>query len=331
MSHLIQYTACPVCNSNQIKEVFVLEDYSVSHETFPVDECLNCGLRFTQHIPCETAIQRYYQSADYISHSDTRKGIINKVYHLARRYTLLKKASLVKAVTGKRVGMHLDIGSGTGSFVNTMQKAGWNTIGLEPDNNARKKGVELYNVDIYPADEFTMLPESTYDAITMWHVLEHIHQLNETVEQLRKLLAPGGKLLVAVPNYTSKDARHYKKHWAAYDVPRHLYHFSPSSIRQLMENHGMKVVAVKPMWLDSFYVSMLSEKYRKGNIIKAVWNGLLSNFNSFFSREYCSSLIYIIEATKPSKGETQQHLWNQNQASSSTTPSGILSSTLSIR
>lgn len=328
MSHLLKYSNCPVCNNHQLKEVFVVKDYSVSGESFLVSECSNCRLRFTQQVPCETAIQRYYQSSDYVSHSDTKKGLINKLYHLARRFTLSQKLNLVRTVTGKKTGMHLDVGSGTGSFVNTMAKAGWNSIGLEPDSKARIKAVELYNVDIFPSDEFTMLPESTYDVITLWHVLEHVHSLNETVGHLRKLLAPGGKLILAVPNYKSKDAQHYNEYWAAYDVPRHLYHFVPSAMKLLMQNHGMQVIDIKPMWFDSFYVSMLSEKYKKGNLVKAFWNGFVSNCKTLFSKEQGSSLIYIVEALKTAGAEEirKQHLNH-----SSPTPSGTLSSTLSIR
>ncbi len=295
MSHLIKYNTCPVCNSNQLRQVMIIKDFSVSKEEFPVDECSSCGLRLTQQIPCETAIGRYYQSQDYVSHSDTKKGLINRLYHVARSFTLRMKRNMVIHVTGKAVGMHLDVGSGTGAFLNTMQKSGWNSIGMEPDEKARQLAIKQYNVDVYPAGEFSMLPESTYDVITLWHVLEHIHELNKTISELKKLLAPGGKLIIAVPNYTSKDAAIYGEYWAAYDVPRHLYHFSPSSMRKLMTEHGLKVIKVKPMWLDSFYVSMLSEKYKSGSLIRAVWNGFVSNVQAYFgSTERCSSLIYVI-------------------------------------
>lgn len=295
MSHLIKYNTCPVCNSNQLRQVMIIKDFSVSKEDFPVDECSDCGLRFTQQIPCETAIGRYYQSQDYVSHSDTKKGLINRLYHVARSFTLRMKRNMVINVTGKAVGMHLDVGSGTGAFLNTMQKSGWNSIGMEPDEKARHLAIKQYNVDVYPAGEFSMLPESTYDVITLWHVLEHIHELNKTISELKKLLAPGGKLIIAVPNYTSKDAAIYGEYWAAYDVPRHLYHFSPSSMRKLMSEHGLKVMKVKPMWLDSFYVCMLSEKYKSGSLIRAVWNGFVSNVQAYFgSTERCSSLIYVI-------------------------------------
>jgi 2-polyprenyl-3-methyl-5-hydroxy-6-metoxy-1,4-benzoquinol methylase len=295
MQHTVHYTSCPVCKGTHLKKVFVVEDFSITHEKFEIAECGDCALRFTNNAPDESVIGRYYQSAAYVSHSNTNKGIINRLYHIARRFTLNAKRAFVQKATGKAVGMHLDVGSGTGAFVYTMDKAGWSSIGLEPDEAARETAVKLFKADIFPADHLFSLPVGTYNAITMWHVLEHVHRLDEYVLQLKKLLAPRGKLIIAVPNYTSADAKHYGTHWAAYDVPRHLYHFSPASMRALMERHGLKVVKTKAMWLDSFYVSMLSEKYKNGNILKAIWVGLRSNMNALLKREQCSSLIYVAE------------------------------------
>lgn len=294
MNHLVQYTSCPVCKNQSIHQVLEVKDFTVSNELFPIMECNGCGLRFTQNIPCETAIQQYYQSSNYISHSNSKKGIINRLYHFARTFTMMSKEALVKKATGRSVGMLLDVGSGTGTFVHTMAVAGWNVVGVEPDAAARAFAFKKYNSDIYPAEELFMLPESTYDAITMWHVLEHVHRLDEYITQLKKILAPGGKLIIAVPNYKSKDAHIYKEQWASYDVPRHLYHFSPQSMRKLMEQHGLKVITTKPMWLDSFYISMLSERNQKGNILRALWNGTMSNFNALFNKEKSSSLVYVI-------------------------------------
>ncbi len=296
MDQLVKHKSCPACKSISTQEVFRVKDFSVSGELFTIFECLQCSFRFTQNVPCQTAIGRYYQSSAYVSHSDTKKGIINKLYHLARTYTLKQKLEFVREATGKAVGMSLDVGSGTGAFVHTMEKAGWSSIGLEPDADARALSVKIYNADVYPAEDLFALPQSTYNAITMWHVLEHVHELDAYILQLKKLLAPGGKLIIAVPNYKSKDARHYGAGWAAYDVPRHLYHFSPKSMRALMERHQLSVIKTQPMWLDSFYVSMLSEKYKGGNLVKAFFAGLKSNINTIFNREECSSLIYVVEA-----------------------------------
>lgn len=296
MDHSLKHKLCPVCKSEALQEVFLVKDISVSEEKFAVVECLQCSFRFTQKIPSETSIGRYYQSSDYISHSNSKKGIINKLYHLARTYTLQTKLNFVRAATGKAVGMSLDVGSGIGAFVHTMEKAGWSSTGLEPDAQARALSVKMYNADVYPAEDLFTLPQSTYNVITMWHVLEHVHRLDEYVIQLKKLLAPGGKIIIAVPNYKSKDAAHYGSGWAAYDVPRHLYHFSPKSMRVLMERFELRVIKTQPMWFDSFYISMLSEKYKGGNLLNAFFVGLKSNINAIFNREEGSSLIYVVEA-----------------------------------
>jgi 2-polyprenyl-3-methyl-5-hydroxy-6-metoxy-1,4-benzoquinol methylase len=202
----------------------------------------------------------------------------------------------VQTETGKQQGKILDIGCGTGAFLNTMTLAGWESTGLEPDDAARKKAQELYNINPKPSHEIFNLPHNTYDAITMWHVLEHVHQLHEYITQLKNMLTTNGRIFIAVPNYTSYDAQYYAAHWAAYDVPRHLYHFSLASMKNLVEQHGLTIKKIKPMWFDSFYVSMLSEQYKngKGNIVKAFFIGFVSNLKTLFNKGKCSSLIYVI-------------------------------------
>lgn len=293
---MIHYTGCPICSSNNTQQQLSAKDYTVSQQIFPIWHCSACTARFTQDVPEQNVIGTYYASENYISHSDTKKGIINSLYHLVRRRTLGAKRRLVINATGIGKGTILDIGCGTGAFLNTMQEAGWNITGLEPDSIARRKAAELYKIEPQePGKLFELTPES-FNAITMWHVLEHVHELHAYIEQVEKLLAPGGKAFIAVPNYTSKDADMYAAHWAAYDVPRHLYHFSPQSMETLLSQHGLKLTAVKPMWFDSFYVSMLSEQYKngKGNIIKAVLNGFISNLNALGNTRKCSSVIYVI-------------------------------------
>lgn len=297
---MIHYSQCPVCKSSSINNFLSAKDNTVSNETFVICKCDSCTGLFTQNIPTQEAIGPYYASVNYISHSDTQEGLVNRLYHFVRKRTLVAKMKLVKAVTGLSAGNILDIGCGTGAFLNTMQSAAWKVTGLEPDATAREKARSLYNINPLASQEIFNLPASSFDAITLWHVLEHVHQLHEYVEQFKKLLTPKGRLIIAVPNYTSHDAVVYKEHWAAYDVPRHLYHFSPESIKQLMKQHGMQVKKIKPMWFDSFYVSMLSEQYKYGRsrMIPAFITGLSSNFKAMFDHGRCSSVIYVI-----SKGE----------------------------
>jgi 2-polyprenyl-3-methyl-5-hydroxy-6-metoxy-1,4-benzoquinol methylase len=293
---MITYTQCPVCHSTQIQDAFSAKDYTVSNEMFTVVKCSSCTHMFTQHVATQNEIGKYYQSENYISHSDTQEGIVNKLYHAVRKRTLAGKKNLLQNETGKQQGKILDIGCGTGAFLNTMKLAGWQSTGLEPDDTARKKATELYNITPLPSHEIFEMPLNTYDAITMWHVLEHVHQLHEYIGQLKNMLTANGRIFIAVPNYTSYDAQHYGAYWAAYDVPRHLYHFSPASMKNLVQQHGLTIKKIKPMWFDSFYVSMLSEQYKngKGNIIKAFFIGFVSNVKTLFNKDKCSSLIYVI-------------------------------------
>ncbi len=289
-------TSCPVCNSSAIHQVLTCKDYTVSKELFDIWECKKCSLRFTNPVPDETAIGPYYQSDAYISHSDSGKGLINKLYKVARNYTLTWKLNLVKHKSRLQTGRLLDIGAGTGAFVNTMAKAGWNCTGLEPDAGARKVAKKNYGLTLQPPENLFNLPEQSFDVITLWHVLEHVHQLHEYIAQIKRILKPGGIVLIAVPNYTSKDAQHYREFWAAYDVPRHLYHFSPQAMRTLVELHAMEVRETTPMRLDAYYISMLSERYKTGKskLSGAIWNGFNANMEGGEDKEKYSSLVYII-------------------------------------
>jgi SAM-dependent methyltransferase len=296
MSGRIKYEQCPGCFSPNIGYALSCEDFTVSKEVFEVWECSNCTLRFTQNVPDAESIGPYYQSTEYISHSDTREGLVNKLYHTVRNYTLKSKRDLIKSITGKDRGNLLDIGAGTGAFAFTMQQAGWQVKGLEPDETARANALNNYDLSLDTLESLHLLPSNTYDAITMWHVLEHVHDLHGYLKTYQRILKDDGKLIIAVPNYTSKDAEQYGEFWAAYDVPRHLYHFSPKSMEVLLESEGFKLHSYKPMWFDSFYVSLLSEQYKTGHqqIGKAFWNGFMSNVKAFRSKDKCSSLIYLV-------------------------------------
>lgn len=295
MNERIHYTSCPVCGSSSIGFVLEATDNTVSKEKFPVWQCSNCTLRFTQDVPSERSIGPYYQSDDYISHSNTNKGAINRLYHMVRQVTLNNKRQLITRQTPGGKGRLLDVGSGTGAFAGEMKKHGWDTTGLEPDPDARKVASSDHGIELSDMDAFYQL-EPGYNAITLWHVLEHVHQLHRYVARLRELLAPDGRIFIAVPNYTSVDASAYRESWAAYDVPRHLYHFSPASIRILMEKNGLKVKEYRPMWYDSFYISLLSSRIRHGktNWAGAVLTGIRSNLTALMNTKKCSSVIYII-------------------------------------
>ena len=285
---------CPVCNGTQFSQIMVCEDHTVSRETYPIVGCNSCGFKFTNPRPEPTELGKYYKSEDYVSHSNTKKGFINSTYQSVRKYTLLKKLQLISKYF--KTGKVLDIGCGTGEFLNICKNAKWSTIGIEPSSDARKMAIEKYGLDIKEEAEIKNLEPESFDVISMWHVLEHVPNLNERIEDLRRLIKPNGIIIIAVPNCESLDAKIYKENWAAYDVPRHLYHFTPKDIESIFKNHGMEMFKILPMVFDSFYVSMLSEKIRTGktNIIRSMWNGLRSNLSAIKTGKTYSSQIYLI-------------------------------------
>ena len=291
----IHYSACPVCRSTEIEKVLDVRDHSITHEIFEIWECNDCTVRFTQEVPDQQKISRYYKSENYISHSNTNKGILSRIYKTVRNHTLETKSNLIKKYTVKE-GTLLDLGAGIGAFLNTMREKGWNVTGVEPDEGARSQALKFYDLKLTQTSELSLLPANSFDAITLWHVLEHVHELHPYLDQLKKLLKPNGKLFIAVPNYTSTDAKFYGSYWAAYDVPRHLYHFSPKSIEALIEQHGLSLTTIKPMWYDSFYISLLSSKYKNGRLgwAGALYQGIRSNMQALSNKACCSSVTYII-------------------------------------
>jgi 2-polyprenyl-3-methyl-5-hydroxy-6-metoxy-1,4-benzoquinol methylase len=292
--------SCPVCNNKNTYFALKVKDHSVSGEFFDVFECPRCTLRFTQNAPTAEKIGVYYESEDYISHSNTRKGIVNRLYHSVRHHTLSVKFRQIEKSTGLKMGEHLDIGAGTGAFVQYMNEQGWKSQGIEPDAKARELAIAHHKTRLLPAETFgTLLPES-FDAVSMWHVLEHVHDLYPYLHQIKKILKSDGQAFIAVPNYTSFDGMKYGAFWAAYDVPRHLYHFSPASMKWLLSEAGFQLTRMIPMWYDSFYISLLSEKYRSGHsaLPKGFISGVVSNLKALGDKEKCSSLIYVAGKAK---------------------------------
>jgi len=290
----VHHTVCPGCNSGSLRSVLEVKDFSVSGHLFSLNECNECGLRFTQDAPGPDSIAPYYQFEQYISHTNTNKGLVNKLYQGVRKFTLRQKRKLIQKSSGCQTGHLLDVGCGTGAFASAMQRAGWTVTALEPDAGARNIAREQFGVQAVDSAQLYQLPEAQYDVITLWHVLEHMHQLKDVLVQLRKLLKPEGTLFIAVPNYMSYDAMAFGEYWAAYDVPRHLYHFTPRSMRALLSAHQLVVTETLPMWFDSFYVSLLSTANRSGrtDYVKAFLTGCISNLRALADTEKCSSIIY---------------------------------------
>jgi len=275
-------------------------DHSVSKEIFSVWSCKECSHRFTQNAPSQEDIGPYYASEAYISHSDSKEGLFNKAYHYARDLMLARKKALLEARNeadqlGK--GSLLDIGSGTGYFMNSMKTAGWDTIGIEADPGAREYSREKFALAVEDVDLLEKIDTASKDAVSMWHVLEHVHQLQHYMQRIHQILKSDGTLFVAVPNCTSSDASHYEKEWAGWDVPRHLYHFTPASMQKLAEINQFQIVERQGMPFDPFYVSMLSERYKENSLgsIRGMFNGMVSFLRASGNVELSSSIIYVMK------------------------------------
>jgi 2-polyprenyl-3-methyl-5-hydroxy-6-metoxy-1,4-benzoquinol methylase len=290
----VHYDKCPFCSSENIAKVFEVEDFLVSHKKFEIWHCNNCGLRFTQYVPSLDDIGSYYKSEEYISHSDTKQGLLNKLYHIARNYMLSRKYSYIKNTAAKSGGKLLDIGAGTGYFANYMLNKGYEVEGIEVDSEARKVAKKNFGIELQGIEKVYSLPENNYDVITMWHVLEHIHDLDGYMMQIYNALRQDGVFVCAVPNFTSFDAEHYKNNWAAYDVPRHLWHFSPEFFYQFAAKYNFEVFTAKPMPLDAVYISLLSEKIKKGSAIAGFMKGGIFFTKSLFNKNKASSIIYFL-------------------------------------
>ncbi len=287
-------TQCPVCSSYDLNERMVCHDHLVSGEDFNIIECHSCDVWFTWPQPDKEKVGSYYKSDEYISHSNTGKGVFNKAYQIVRRYAINRKYNLIKRY--KQGSTLLDIGCGTGHFLDAFAKKGWEVKGIEPGEKPREYAQTIFGLDVKDEDELNKYSYKTFDVITMWHVLEHVHDINERLNQVRRLLKDDGLAVIALPNRDSWDASHYKSLWAAWDVPRHLYHFNSEAFIKLSEKSGLKMFKKVPMPFDAFYVSMLSEEHRhnRKNMLNAIAKGMISNTKALFSSNY-SSLIYLLK------------------------------------
>ncbi|MBC8266170.1 MAG: class I SAM-dependent methyltransferase [Flavobacteriales bacterium] len=286
---------CSICNEGSFTVLFSCKDYSTSKENFTIVSCSKCNFTFTNPRPTDENLGKYYVSEKYISHTNTSKGLFERLYQIVRKYAILQKLKLVQKHSKSK--NHLDIGCGTGEFLNACKNIGFKTRGIEPSEIARLQAINNYNLEVSENTDLNQFNDNSFETITMWHVLEHVPNLNETIEQFSRILEKNGTVIIAVPNLKSWDANYYKEYWAAWDVPIHLWHFSKNSIRSLFKKHGFNLVKVKPMIFDSFYVSVLSEEYKSGRkkLLKGFTIGLISNIIAFFSKRGHSSSIYVFK------------------------------------
>jgi 2-polyprenyl-3-methyl-5-hydroxy-6-metoxy-1,4-benzoquinol methylase len=293
---MVHHARCPLCLSEMIAGHFECTDYFISKEVFEIARCSNCGFLFTQDYPDEKEISGYYESEEYISHSDTNAGLLNKLYHLIRQFMLIRKRGIIEKATGLRTGSLLDIGSGTGHFAAMMKKAGWNVKAIEINEKARLSSSKAFGLDVYAPSEMTGFEKESLNCVTLWHVLEHLHNPEDYISKIHSLLKPGGICLVALPNCSSYDAKFYRRFWAAFDVPRHLWHFDPSTFRLFSEKSAFKIENQAVLPFDVFYISLLSEKYKGSEFpfIPGLIRGARFALLSFFRRGGSSSIVYIL-------------------------------------
>jgi SAM-dependent methyltransferase len=282
-------------NPEKASEFLAVKDFLVSGETFQLMKDIELDMLYTVPQPDAEHLSRYYESEDYISHTDSGKGLMASLYQSVKRYSIRKKLKFVNRINSG-CGSLADIGAGTAAFLEAAKKAGWEVSGVEPNKKAREfsKGK-----GIYLEESISGLAGKKFDVVTLWHVLEHLPDLKNKIHIISELVKPGGHLVIAVPNFKSYDAHYYKNYWAAYDVPRHLWHFSRRSIKKLFESQ-FDLVCTKPMIFDSFYVSLLSEKYKNGSSfsLRAIIIGLWSNMRAWSTKEYSSQLYLFKKAAK---------------------------------
>lgn len=288
---------CPICGCEELTPVLKCKDHFATKEVFTICECKICKFRLTQDFPSENEIGKYYDVPEYVSHSDTNKGIINSLYHIARKIAIRSKAKIVKEYSNPEKGMLLDVGAGTGYFLNKMKEEHWVVTGIEKAESARKHANSKFGLHLQESEYLYEIKPKSKDVITMWHVLEHLEHLDKVMSHCHSILKDDGTFIIAVPNKDSFDAQSYQAEWAAYDVPRHLWHFSPDCFERLANKHDFELVAIKPMYFDAFYISMLSEKNR--GTFAASLVGLLKGEIFFLqtlnNKSRSSSVIYILK------------------------------------
>ena len=288
---------CPWCDSERTQIHLWLKDEFLTQEDFQIYECQRCGLLFTEPKPNKNRIGDYYKSEAYYSHQENKKGFIPKVYESIKAINLKNKYKM--ATAGKTIGTLLDIGCGVGDFIHFAEQKGWLCTGVEPSEEAKEIAKKRIKGDIITSEALEQLPNESFDVITMWHVLEHVDDIKWQIAQLQRLIKENGRIIIAVPNYKSYDSQYYKEKWAAYDVPRHLYHFNKEVIAKIFKTNGLTLIGTEKLKWDAYYISYMSEQYRHHTLplIKGAYRGFVSNCKARKTKEW-SSKVYVFEKQK---------------------------------
>lgn len=294
-----EMSVCPACQGTTITDLFQAKDHLVSGREFLIKQCITCGMAWTVDPPAEEEAGKYYASDEYISHTDSKQSLTDRLYHLARGFMLGRKGKLVDYAVRKSTGVIIDIGSGTGYFAAFMQKRGWQVTGIELSEQARNYSVERFGIRAIGPQQVSDLPSAYADCITFWHVLEHLYDPAGWLGEVRRILKDDGRCIIALPNFASADAEWFGKRWAALDVPRHLWHFTPEAFRQFVTKQGFDCERTSALPLDLFYISSLS--YRNTGkglpLARGVMTGAVIALRSLFHRESASSLVYVLRKT----------------------------------
>lgn len=295
---MIELTNCQICNSTNFSKITKTRDFSTSGEEFVIVKCEDCEFLFTNPRIEEENIGEYYKSDKYISHTNSDKGLFNFLYQTVRKHAIKTKTKLL--LNSVDTTKHLDIGCGTGEFLNSCKKKNIECVGIEPSEIARSKAIKNYNLDVKSDTNLNQFSEERFDSVSMWHVLEHVYDLNKTIENLNRIIRKDGVLIVALPNHKSFDAKNYKNYWAAWDVPIHVNHFCPKTITKLMSKYNFTLKNKIGMKFDSFYVSLLSSEYRSGRkkYLEGFIMGIISNVSAMLGFSEYSSTIYIFKNNK---------------------------------
>lgn len=290
---------CKICCTSKTKITKLCQDHLLSKETFGIRQCENCLFEWTDPQPEESNIGKYYKSVNYISHSDCRVNIIDWCYHIARKIAVLKKGGII----GKGNGKLLEIGSGTGNMLQHCQRLGWDVIGIEPNKEARKIA-KTKKLDVKESLEQANIMDNSVDTIMLWHVFEHISSPKQLLKTLDRLLIEGGKIVIAAPNSRANEISIYKEKWAAYDVPRHLFHYNKDSMKRMAKEQEFVINKIRPLWFDAYYISILSERINKNrfSFIRGMVIGSWSNLKAWLYNAEFSSLVYVL--TKKTTNES---------------------------
>lgn len=293
---MVHHNTCSLCLSSRIVSHLQTTDHFLSRESFELFRCPDCGFIFTQDHPDEKNIGKYYESENYISHNESAKGFSSWLYRFSRNLMVKKKKEIVSRFTRLNGGRILDIGSGNGFFLSVIKDSGWIAEGIEINDKARNYSASRFGLKIIPPDQISSVPSASYDCITMWHALEHFEDPIGLASEIKRILKPGGSFIVALPNCSSFDGMYYKNFWAAYDVPRHLWHFTPPTFKMFAEKTGFQIKKIQSLPLDVFYICILSEKYKGSgfHFLKGIIKGKWFFTRTIFNKEKSSSLIYFL-------------------------------------